>query len=396
MTNKIIYIQSCNFENYPIGGQLTFAKNMLNAFGNDLILVGITTDDTPVGVWVKKEINGVLYDFLSVQRKKERTKKSFIPQRIVFYFKVRKYKKKILQKQSRIIFTRTPDVIFAARRWKLKKRIFCFAGTGNPMALGQRWYGRIFARFFDELFFPALSEVDVILAAADTEHIKDTVKRSKGALRDGDIKHFPTRIDTSIFNNRDRDASKQKLNIPIDQKVVVTSGRLHWAKGWKLMIDAFELFKKRIPESILFFIGDGDDRDAIERYINEKKLQNNIFLLGFQPHQLLSDYLNAASLYIMGSQMEGWATSLLEAKACGVPLCTTEFSSAKDIIDIGIDGYVVEQRDSKIFFDYMLKAIELKINDNLLEEKIKRYSLKNLKADFWDFADKKSLDDINF
>jgi len=386
MTDKITYIQGCNFEDYPIGGQLTFAKNMLNAFGNDLILVGISTDDTPVGRWVKKEINGIVYDFLSVDRKAVITKKSLIPQRIVFYFKIRKYKKLILQKQSDIIFTRTPDVILAIKRWKFKKRIFCFAGTGNPMALSQRWYGRMFARFFDGLFFPGLSKVDVILAAADTEHIKDAIKRSKGALRDGDIKHFPTRIDTSIFNNRDRNASKQKLNIPFDQKVVVTSGRLHWAKGWKLMIDAFELFKKNIPQSLLYFIGDGDDRDMIETYIIEKKLQDCIFLLGFQPHQVLSDYLNAADVYIMGSQMEGWATSLLEAKACGVPLCTTEFSSAKDIIDIDVDGYVVEQRNPKLFSDYMLKAIELKIDNNILDEKMKKYSLTNFKKDFCDIC----------
>ncbi len=386
MTNKITYIQGCNFEDYPIGGQLTFAKNMLNAFGNDLILVGISTDDTPIGKWVKKEINGTLYDFLSVQRKNERTTKALIPQRIVFYYKIIKYKNKILQRHTGIIFTRTPDVILAIRKWKLKKRIFCFAGTGNPMALSQRWYGRMFARFFDDLFFPNLSKVDTILAAADTKHIEDAIKRSKGTLLAGDIQHFPTRINTNIFNNRDRNASKQKLNIPIDQKVVVTSGRLHWAKGWKLMIDAFEIFKKEMAQSILYFIGDGDDRRTIERYIIEKKLQNYIFLLGFQQHQILSDYLNAADLYIMGSQMEGWATSLLEAKACGVPLCTTKFSSAEDIIDIGEDGYVVEQRDPKLFSDYMLKAIKLKIDKNVINKKINKYSLNNFKTDFCDIC----------
>lgn len=54
MRNKFLLIEGCDFVDYPTGGQLSFARQMMRTFGNRLALVGISTDDTPVGVWLKK------------------------------------------------------------------------------------------------------------------------------------------------------------------------------------------------------------------------------------------------------------------------------------------------------------------------------------------------------
>ncbi len=53
---KILFIEICNYKDYPLGGHLSFAKHILSAFGNQLALVGCTTDDTPIGKWTKKKI----------------------------------------------------------------------------------------------------------------------------------------------------------------------------------------------------------------------------------------------------------------------------------------------------------------------------------------------------
>ena len=42
---KILVIDNVNYEDYPTGGILNFYRNMLPAFGSDLLLAGITTDD---------------------------------------------------------------------------------------------------------------------------------------------------------------------------------------------------------------------------------------------------------------------------------------------------------------------------------------------------------------
>ena len=66
---KVIFFAGCDYVKYPTGGVLSFAKNIIKAFGNKLALVGVTTDDTPVGQWVKKEIYGICYHFFSIGKR---------------------------------------------------------------------------------------------------------------------------------------------------------------------------------------------------------------------------------------------------------------------------------------------------------------------------------------
>ncbi len=77
---KILLIEICNFTDYPIGGYLSFAKQMLTAFGNQLALVGLATDDMPVGEWVKREIDGVVYDYFAITKAVNSNKIGFLKQ----------------------------------------------------------------------------------------------------------------------------------------------------------------------------------------------------------------------------------------------------------------------------------------------------------------------------
>ena len=58
---RILIIDFCNYYDYQIGGHLTFAKSLMKAFGNQLALVGITTDRSdPIGRWIKKISMGLI------------------------------------------------------------------------------------------------------------------------------------------------------------------------------------------------------------------------------------------------------------------------------------------------------------------------------------------------
>ena len=96
---KILVIDFCNYTDYQIGGHLTFAKNLLFAFGNQLALIGITTDENdPVGKWTVKNINGTNYDFFALARYSISKTKYIIPDRIMCYLLLRVYRSRILEK----------------------------------------------------------------------------------------------------------------------------------------------------------------------------------------------------------------------------------------------------------------------------------------------------------
>lgn len=378
---KILYIEACNYVDFPVGGQLTFARQMIQAFGNELQLVGISTDKTLNGKWVKKEINGTVFNFFSLHKANKINGKPFIPRRLSTYYYLKKYKKQILTQDCDHIFCNAPETLIAIQNWRIENLTYYFSGMGNPLTISRRWYGRLVASLFDPVFYPALKNANNILAASDQENIDKTIKASNGILIPGEIIQFPSRIDTKIFKNEDKFSCRKELNLPTDKTIITTTGRLHWAKGWKLILDAFREFRKFYPDSVFYFIGDGDERAEIELYLKDEKLSHNVFLLGFQSHQTIAKYINSSDLYIMGSIAEGWATSLVEAKGCGVPICTTTFSSAKDIVQHGKNGYVVNSRDEKEFAEYMMKAIKLKIDDSLLEKEMQKYAIQSIKSD---------------
>jgi glycosyltransferase involved in cell wall biosynthesis len=103
---------------------------------------------------------------------------------------------------------------------------------------------------------------DCILAAADNRAITEYIKRTNFKAEVGTIIPFPTRVDDEIFYPTENiEALRIKLDIkaPIVFTVV---GRLSAIKGWHLLIDAFEIFKKTYPDSFLVFVGGGEDRDG--------------------------------------------------------------------------------------------------------------------------------------
>ena len=81
----------------------------MQAFGNNLMLAGISTDEeTPIGKWIKKDIDGIQYDFYSMARVKKDTSRPFIPERIKNCIHVKRHIKNILSRGDfDVIFTHT-------------------------------------------------------------------------------------------------------------------------------------------------------------------------------------------------------------------------------------------------------------------------------------------------
>ena len=149
------------------------------------------------------------------------------------------------------------------------------------------------------------------------------------------------------------------------------------------MLDDFSIFEKKHPNSCFYFIGNGEDKERIISYIEEKKLSGKVKLLGYQSLDVISDYLNMADQFVMGSFKEGWSTSLVEAVACGTRCVVTAFSSSEEMVQNGHNGFVLKNRDESLFAEFMNKALLLP-SENVKETslKIRRLAVQNLKEDF--------------
>ncbi len=142
----------------------------------------------------------------------------------------------------------------------------------------------------------------------------------------------------------------------LDGNKVISIGRLVKIKGLDQMVEIAE----RCQELEFNVIGDGDQRDVILSLVNNKKL-NNFHLLGQMKNEDAMKVLEKSSIFVMTSLSEGLPMVLLEAFSYGIPVVAYKTDSGvEDIVDDGINGYVIEERNPDKFAK---KLEELMKND---------------------------------
>ncbi|UCE46363.1 MAG: glycosyltransferase family 4 protein, partial [Phycisphaerales bacterium] len=345
----VLLIEPCDFESFPVGGQLSFAKQMMAAFGNRLALVGISTDGTPVGQWVNKRFDGSDYHFFAFGRRKASSSKPLVPARVTAFLDIARRKRLIMSLGIRYTFTQSPEMLMAIHSWPWASICYMIPGDANPLKMARYRWARPFTALYDVKLFSALRHADVILACANRPAIESFVRRSKGLLGPEHITQFPTRVDMAVFKPLVVRLTRRKLGLNGPGPLVVTCGRINRVKGWHLLIRAFRDFLRLYPKARLIFVGDGEDRPVLEKAILEQDLAGSVLLVGFQPPCKVVEYLNAANVIVVGSYEEGWSVAMLEAIACGLPVVSTDVSGARDMIVEGQNGFVIPNRDPEHF-----------------------------------------------
>ena len=116
------------------------------------------------------------------------------------------------------------------------------------------------------------------------------------------------------------------------------AGQVGARKGVHYLLQAWQELK--LPESELLLVG---INQMSKNWLN--KYSDRIRLIGSVPHSTLNSYYGSANVFIFPSLVEGFGLVLLEAMACGIPIITTPNTAGSDIINDGIEGFIIPIRD---------------------------------------------------
>src|SRR5438105_6948546 len=105
----------------------------------------------------------------------------------------------------------------------------------------------------------------------------------------------------------------------------------------------------------LVLMGDGPDRGAVEWAIRRKGLTKDVFLLGKQDR--VYEKLGVADLFLLPSQLESFGLAALEAMACEVPVIGTNAGGMREVVEHGVDGYLVEPGDVQSAARYAIEIL---------------------------------------
>ncbi len=383
-----IYFTGDNCVDFPKGGITSFTRQMMRAFGNRMALVGISTDDTPVGMWVNKEFDGTTYLFFSIAKANKNEIKPLLPTRLTNYYKLKKYKNEILSLNVENAFVQNSHFLLAIKNWPIKNKAYIFHGVTNPLKKARYWFAKLIANSYERIMFKRLKDYNSIFAAADDNDIRKMISRSGNKLKKEDINKLPTRFDDAVFYPNGKESSAKILGLKKNSYIFVQVGRLSKQKGCDFIIKSFHEFIKKYPDSILYFVGDGEERANVEKKITSLNLSEKVVITGFTDPKSVANYYNAADLVLVGSYMEGWSVAMVEALACGKKIVSTNISGTKDMILPGKNGFIVDNRDPKLFAQKMEEALKLSSGKEHSVELSKSYSLSTLKDDIemhWKF-----------
>lgn len=137
---------------------------------------------------------------------------------------------------------------------------------------------------------------------------------------------------------------------------LVSIGRLDKNKNHQFLVHVvFELKKRNFPIH-LTIIGEGEERISLESQIAKLNLKEQISLIGMQDN--IPEFLWLADVYVHSALTEGFGLTLLEAMAAGLPVVTLDGGGNRDLIQNGINGFLIDKENSKLFADKIMEVVD--------------------------------------
>lgn len=183
---------------------------------------------------------------------------------------------------------------------------------------------------------------------------------------------------------------EKKLND--EPKHIISIGRLTDQKDYTLAIKVFNNVLKKYPDLIYHIYGKGEDKEKIEKLIEELNIKDKVVLEGFTTD--INKVYENADIYLMTSKYEGMPNALAESMAVGIPSISTncEFGPS-DLISDDNMGILVNEHSVEAVENALINMIENYGRYRLLSKKVKesmkeRFSLEKITSEWVKFIER--------
>lgn len=124
------------------------------------------------------------------------------------------------------------------------------------------------------------------------------------------------------------------------RRLLLAVGRMDAGKGFDILIKAFSRVADAMPGWDLVILGDGPQREVLERERTQQGLDGRVFMPGRAGN--MQEWYSRADLFVLSSRYEGFPNTLVEAMASGCAAVSFDCDTGpRDIIQHGSDGLLV-------------------------------------------------------
>ena len=165
-------------------------------------------------------------------------------------------------------------------------------------------------------------------------------------------------LDAAKFDLPDkRNEVFSQLNIPSDHKIVTMIGRLAPQKNYPMLIHAAQKAKQKGLPLHFIIAGGGDLSESLASLTQQLQVEDIVHFIGVRND--IPELLSSSDIFLFTTNFEGFPNALLQSMAARLPVVTTDFAGADELIQNGQNGIIVPMNDA----DAAVDALSRYLND---------------------------------
>ncbi len=220
----------------------------------------------------------------------------------------------------------------------------------------EHWYARNVARVITPSFY-----LKSIVAGWGVAHERISVVYNA----------LTSRFDGSISKEEARE------KVGLSGTLVLTVARLY---KWKNIDVLIKLVPDLPLESRLVIVGDGPEERHLKELAAEIGVADRVVFVGRVPQSQVALYLRAADVFVLNTRYEGLSHTILECMDVGIPVVATAVGGNMELIEDGINGFLVPVDDRK----QIVSAVRKLLYDRNVRETFVERSKEKVKDASWD------------
>lgn len=170
---------------------------------------------------------------------------------------------------------------------------------------------------------------------------------------------------------------------PSDTVRLLYVGRLVASKSPMVLMEAVSMLQKMdVPPFTLQMVGDGAQRSELEKMVIDHGLNRVVTFSGWVEREKLVDVYRGADIFATATSWEGMPNTVLEAMACGLPVVGTAAPGMDQLVQNGVNGYLVPVGDATKLADRLRMLIENAVERRRMGQESRKIAAEQFSWDY--------------
>jgi glycosyltransferase involved in cell wall biosynthesis len=209
------------------------------------------------------------------------------------------------------------------------------------------------------------------------QQLKDTCRSH--LLKPSRVHVVSNGIDTNLFRPRPSTDSRARLGLP-NEPLFVCVGRLSRDKGFQHAVRALAALNGESPNARLVIVGDGEERQPLERLAQRLGVHQRVTFAGAQPPDAVPLYVAAADAFLFPTERDEAAPLVLpQAMACARSVVASRIGGITEVIgDSGEYGMLIPPGD----VGRLAEAMRVLLRDKGLRRRLGQAARRRAEAEY--------------